>query len=290
MKVRLVDVDGIMPVIPLMKASTYHKSKGDDVSWHNPMMDEVEKPDLIYGSKLFNFTADYQYYPDCQVIKGGTGYSIKSKLPDEIENIKTLDYSIYPTCNYTLQFYSRGCLRERTCPFCIVKQKEGLIHPVEPLDENPNAEWTEVLDNNFFGNSEWKWAAEDLIKKKKPVNLHGVDARIMTDEHAWYLNKMKHHKQIHIAWDDPRVDLIPKLQEIIKWVKPYKLMCYVLIGYWSTPEEDLHRIEALRNLKIDPFVMPYDKTDQYQKDFARWVNHKAVFKTVSWQEYRGLKP
>jgi hypothetical protein len=286
MRVRLVDVDGIMPVIPLMKASTYHKDRGDDVAWYNPMMDEIEKPDLIYASKLFDFTNDYQYFPDCQMVKGGTGYDIKSKLPDDIEEIEELDYTLYPNCNYSIQFFSRGCLKKRNCPFCVVKRKEGLIHPVKPFKLNPKGLHIEVFDNSFFGNPEWKAAADQLIEWKQPVNLHGVDARIMTEEQSWYLNKMKHYKQIHIAWDDPRVNLIPKLQEILKWVKPYKLMCYVLIGYWSTPEEDLQRVEALRGLKIDPFVMPYDKSDQYQRDFARWVNHKAVFKSVSWQDYK----
>jgi len=37
---------------------------------------------------------------------------------------------------------------------------------------------------------------------------------------------------------------------------------------------------------IDPFVMPYDKSDAYQKNFARWVNHKAIWRTVKWEDYR----
>ena len=64
-------------------------------------------------------------------------------------------------------------------------------------------------------------------------------------------------------------------------------MVYILIGYWSTPEEDFDRVEILRSLKIDPFVMPYNKEDSYQKRFARWVNHKAVFKSVKWSGYKG---
>jgi hypothetical protein len=38
-------------------------------------------------------------------------------------------------------------------------------------------------------------------------------------------------------------------------------------------------------MKIDSFAMPYNRKDKYQRDFARWVNHKAIFKTVSWNEY-----
>jgi hypothetical protein len=61
----------------------------------------------------------------------------------------------------------------------------------------------------------------------------------------------------------------------------------LLIGYDSTPEEDLYRVEVLRGLKVNPFVMPYDKHNDYQRKFARWVNQKAIFKTVSWHEYKG---
>jgi len=41
----------------------------------------------------------------------------------------------------------------------------------------------------------------------------------------------------------------------------------------------------LRSKKIEPFVMPYNKKDMYQKRFARWCNHKAIFKTVKWVDY-----
>jgi len=49
----------------------------------------------------------------------------------------------------------------------------------------------------------------------------------------------------------------------------------------------LDLLETLRGYGIDPFVMPFSKTDPYQKRFARWVNMKAVFKTVKWENYKG---
>ena len=72
-----------------------------------------------------------------------------------------------------------------------------------------------------------------------------------------------------------------------------------------TKEEDLIRINKLTELKIDPFVMPYKSYSgesdlelskkcgfssvkeykRYLKDFARWVNHKAIFRTVSFDDY-----
>ena len=102
------------------------------------------------------------------------------------------------------------------------------------------------------------------------------------------MNKLKLKKQIHIAWDFPKINLIPQLEKVIKWIKPYKLMCYVLIGFNSTPEQDMFRVEELRKLKIDSFVMAYDKNNVYQKKFARWVNHKAIFNSVKWENYNSF--
>lgn len=282
MKIRLLARDSKMPNIALMQISTWHKSKGDDVDWYNPLLDRYDT-DLLYESQLFDFTERFDYYPDCQIIQGGTGIDIKKRLPKEIESIKQLDYSLYPDCDYSMQFYSRGCIRK--CPFCVVHDKEGNIQSVLPYRLNPNGKRIEILDNNFFANPDWREAVADILSTNQKVNLHGVDVRIMDEEQAKALNKLKHDGQIHIAWDLPQMDLRPKLQEITKWIKPYKLMCYVLIGYDSTPDQDLFRVEALRELKIDPFVMPFDKSDEYQRKFARWVNMKAVFKTVKWKDY-----
>ena len=102
------------------------------------------------------------------------------------------------------------------------------------------------------------------------------------------MSGLKHHKQIKIAWDNTKEEkaVTSGITKLTKYIKPYRIMCYVLIGFNSTEAEDLHRVKILRKLKIDPFVMPYNKKDLYQKKFARWVNHKAIFKSVKWQDYK----
>jgi hypothetical protein len=61
---------------------------------------------------------------------------------------------------------------------------------------------------------------------------------------------------------------------------------YVLIGFDTTPEEDMHRVMKLHSYGCNPYIMPYNKEDLYQKKFARWVNHKAIFKSVKWKDYK----
>jgi hypothetical protein len=276
----IVDVDSHnFPNLALMKASAFHKAKGDSVEFS-----KAGVFDKVYASKLFNFSPDVDWaeIQSPEILKGGTGYSLANKLPIEVEKCDP-DYSIYPQYDFSIQFYSRGCIRN--CPFCVVREKEGRIQTVEPMALNPKGNRIEVLDNNFFANPEWWYAIADLMKQKQPVNFHGVDVRLMNEEQAYWLNKLKHHKQIHIAWDNPKDDILPHLTEMLKYIKAYRISCYVLIGYWSTPEQDLYRVEKLRELKIDPFVMPFDKSDPYQKRFARWVNAKPIFKTTKWEDY-----
>jgi hypothetical protein len=76
------------------------------------------------------------------------------------------------------------------------------------------------------------------------------------------------------------------IREMAKHIKPQKIMCYVLVGYWSTEAEDLHRIEELRGIGVEPYVMAFDRADGYQRRIQRWCNHKAIFNTVPWHYYR----
>lgn len=278
MKVALYDIEPKIKNTALMKISKYHKDRGDKVEWYIDW--NKANYDKVYCSSLFNFT-DKSEVPDCAIC-GGTGFDISSKLPPGIES-SDLDYSIYQNCKSSYVWFSRGCFRN--CPFCVVRQKEGFIHPVKPTNINPKGKYIEIMDNNFFGNKDWKNAEEYLDKWQQPIIFSsGIDVRIFKPEQADFINKYK-IKTVHFAWDNPRDDLYDKIKLITKYIKTYKLMCYVLIGYWSTPNEDLMRVEKLRELGVSPFVMPYNKFDKYQRNFARWVNNKAIFKSVKWSEY-----
>lgn len=291
-RIGLVDVDGHnFPNFALMKISAYHKAQGDIVEWADPLFGVGY--DKVYMSKIFTFSPDYPYEFDCEVVKGGTGYDIKSRLPIEIEASPAMDYTIYPDCEYSLQFFSRGCIRK--CPFCLVKEKEGHIHPVQPVELNPNGKWIEVLDNNFFANPDWKKSIEYLLNAGQQVKLHGVDIRIMTEEQAYWLNRLRLKGNIHIAWDLPALDLTQKLQEVTKYIKAHRLTCYVLVGYNSTIEQDMFRIDTLRRFGICPFVQPYRdyenkrKPTQYERDLARWANNKFLYKSCKFEDYEPRK-
>lgn len=284
MKIGLIDVDSKIPNLTLMKISAWHKTQGDEVKFYDPLLD---KPDRVYASKIFDFTPDFQYWPACEVIKGGSGYDLKTALPKEMEDVYP-DYDLYD-CDYAIGFTTRGCIRK--CPFCIVPKKEGPIRVVGDI----YGFWRGqkrimLLDNNLTALPDhMEKICKQLIKEKVLVDFNqGLDIRLITDDMARLLAKVRLWKQIHFAFDD--VQLEKSVREgiaiLTKYMPASRLMFYVLIGFNSTPEEDLYRVEVLRGLGVDPFVMPYDKSDPYQRHFARWCNHKAIFKTVKWEDYR----
>lgn len=291
MNIALLNLEPHIENTAMMQVSRYHKDAGDKVEFYGPIKHRTY--DRIYCFSIFDFTSKALVTPD--MICGGSGFPdlIMKRLPAEIEACD-YDYSLFPNSITSYIWFSRGCFRK--CPFCIVRQKEGFIHPVTPKNLNPNGEYISIMDNNFFGSSKWCDAVEWLLEKNQPVDFQsGIDVRIMNEEQGQALQtidrKLGFVKQLHTAWDNPRDEesVINGINELTKWIKPFKVMAYVLIGYWSTPEEDMHRIETLRSMKIDPYVMPYNKQDPYQRRFRDWVNAKDVWKSVKWKDYKSKK-
>lgn len=294
MKIGLIDVEGHnFPNLPLMKLSAYHKNKGDSVEWYEPLFSG--HMDIVYMSKVFSFTPDFQYFVDADVVmKGGTGYFYPSggeKLPDEIEHIYP-DYSIYfdkipEVRNTAYGFLTRGC--PRGCDFCIVGEKEGKCSvKVADLSEFWGGQKNIVLlDPNMFACKEWEDLSQQLIDSGAWVDFsQGCDIRIMTDKKAEYIKRMK-IKQIHFAWDryEDKEIIIPKFRhfkEITGW-EYQKLGVYVLCNFNTSFEQDLERIYTLRDLGYNPFVMLYNKETipkgHRLKHLQRWVNNRIVFRT-----------
>lgn len=124
MNIGLIDVDGKMPNLALMKISAWHKKQGDSVEWYNGLC----RYDKVYMSKVFTFTADYGYYINAGIIeKGGTGYDFLKELPEDVDRMFP-DYSLYRVdADLAYGFLTRGC--PNRCKWCIVPRKEGNIRP-----------------------------------------------------------------------------------------------------------------------------------------------------------------
>lgn len=282
MRIALIDIEPKVFNTAYMLISAFHKGREDDVQWWSPLMHRSF--DVVYCSSLFDFS-DKSQVPD-DVICGGTGFDVSSRLSRVIERAD-YDYTIYPKCTTSYLWFSRGCIRR--CSWCVVPVKEGNIRPVEIKNMNPRGQYVTVCDNNFFANPLWEKAVKTLEGIGQPVDIQqGVDVRLLDKFKCNALNKMRLYKRkrIRIAWDDPAFDIIPFLQGILRYIPAWKLNCYVLIGFNSSETEDLYRVDVLRRFGIDPFVMVYDKSDPYQRAFARWANVKAIYKKIPWKMYK----
>ena len=286
MKIGLIDVDSHnFPNLVLMKISAYHKAQGDEVEWWWGW----GQYDRVYMSKVFDDT----YSPDHpepvntkEIIKGGTGYGLDNKLPDEIEHMYP-DYSLYPqfTQGKAYGFLTRGC--PNNCPFCIVCAKEGRKScKVSDLDKWWNGQKNIVLqDPNLLACRDHMDLLAQLADSKAWVDMNqGVDARMLTEENIDGLNKVK-IKTIHFAWD-----LMDRSEAILKGLNMYldygkikdyrRRLVYVLTNFNTTMEENLYRIYTLMDMGYDPFVMVYDKPNAPKEiiRLQRWCNNKRIFK------------
>jgi len=293
-KIGIVQVDGKLPNMALMQICQYHEQLGDHVEWWKGPLWNYDY-DKIYASKIFDFSEMPNLPPDA--IIGGTGINWTNKLPSEIAECKP-SYTLYPDCNYHLGFSMKGC--RFACKFCVVPKKEGRPWHVSSIDDlllNPNGgKKLMLLDNDFFGSPAWKEDLHRIIELDlKVCFVQGLNIRIITAEQAELLSKCKYYnskfnqRYLTFAWDKYRDHKL--IEKGIKICNDAGIPCkrmqfFVLIGFDTNHEQNMERVMKLAEKGCMPYVMPFDKSDPYQKAFTRWVNHRATFKSCTWDEYK----
>lgn len=310
MTIGLIDIDGKIPNLALMKISNYYKALGEEVEF----VKENKEYEKIYASTIFIRSKDEanllaKKYGD-KIEIGGTGWDINKILPSSIDKAKP-DYNLYEATdiakkmkgimtkerklqkateivNAGMGFTSRGCIRK--CEFCFVPKKEGKFRQETEIKDivNPNSNIIILHDNNLTADPYCIDKLHEIKDRKLIVDINqGCDVRLVTDDIAKALSEVKHLRSLHYAWDLMNFEnqVLEGINILSKYIKPYKHMCFMLVGFDTTFEEDMYRFTKLRELKVDPFVMIYNqKQDIKLKHFARWVNGR-IYKKCSFEEY-----
>lgn len=308
----LIDVDSKIPNLALMKISSYYKGLGDSVEF----VQGNKTYDRIFASAIFTRSYDTcvslkEKYGDVIDI-GGTGWDLKKVLPERIETSKP-DYDLYTPemianrmrgimtkqrklekateiVNAGMGFTSRGCVRQ--CGFCFVPKKEGAFKDVAEIKDliNPRSNVLILHDNNLTADPFVIDKLHEIRDRKLVVDINqGCDVRLVNEDIARALSEVKHLRSLHYAWDLMGFEkqVLEGISTLSKFIKPYRHMCFMLVGFNTTYEEDMYRFRKLVELKVDPYVMVYNENpnkDLRLKHFARWVNGR-IYKKCSFDEY-----
>lgn len=321
MKIGLIDVDGhakkkkrgatVYPNLALCKIASYHRSIGDDVDWYDNMYGG--EYDKVYVAKVFNFSPDIDFIiRSKEIVRGGTGYDIKSKLPQYIDDCQP-DYSIYPFIDkkYSFGFLTRGCPNK--CAWCVVPKKEGYVSPYWDIDRVANGKKEIILmDNNILAAGEYAInQLNKIVERGYKIDFNqAMDARLINDENAKILSSIKWiNNRIRFGCDTTNQikDCEKAISKLIEagfkgsfflytmiGGKNDFLECYNRINYWHEKLMEYRRTK--KGAAVYAYAQPYRDPlninkciPLWQKDMAYWCNKRMIFTSTSFADFEPRK-
>ncbi len=310
MNVLLLQLDGKLPNVALMRVAAHHRARGDAVTLRKAgtggaigrqLGDDFER---VYASLIFERTrsvgaAVAREYPGSVI--GGTGWNIARRLEDVGIATEEQDYSIFPNYRASIGFTQRGC--RLRCRFCVVPRKEGRVRAAQTIEQLWRGEpWPRdlaLLDNDFFGQPGWREHVAAINGGGFRVSLlQGINARFLNDDSAAAMASMNYRsidfktRRLYTAWDRTQDQrrLFDGLDALVRHgVKPDHVMVYMLIGFehGETHADRDYRRQRLRDFGARPYPMPFTRTPELLA-FQRWVVG-AYDKQIPWQEWTAAK-
>ncbi len=258
--VLLIDVDGTLPNVALMKLARHFKAKGRRVVLVRKEC-YLRGPEEVYASSVFFRPSSRarverlkEYYgPSIDV--GGTGVDSRRRLPASIERLSA-DYSLYPELgDRAMGFLTRGC--PRACPYCIVPIKEGRPRQVADLDDLlQNRRKLILLDDNLLAHPRSGVLLEDMARRDLEVNFNQtLDIRLLDGEKARLLRRIRcsnvsfTRAAYHFSLNGTRdLDLVSRRYGDLGFRRGDNVQFICMYGYDTTLAEDVERFRFLRSL------------------------------------------
>lgn len=308
MRVRLTQIDGALPNLALMKLGAWHRTQGDDVLYSRHVDRQPDEPetDAQYGSSIFSFSAERvarfkRAFP--LALLGGTGadpenrYTVEGITGDDFDDY---DYGGYPDFSESIGFLQRGCRLK--CKFCVVPGKEGKPRSVSTIENiwrgGRYPKKLHLLDNDFFGNPEWRERIEEIRAGNFRVCLsQGINVRLINDEAAAALATIQYRdtkfrrRQLYTAWDNLKDEKVffRGMDTLERAGIPAKhIMAYMLVGYdpQETWDRLWYRFHRMVEGGIKPYPMVYNRELRPDlRAFQRWVI-TGLYRAVPFTEYK----
>lgn len=310
MNVLLLQLDGKIPNVALMRAAAHHRALGDSVELRKignaktldrTLFDVFGK---VYASLVFERTrplAEFVRLTWPNAVIGGTGWDLTTTLEQHGITTKEQDYTIYPEFRQSIGFTQRGCRLK--CSFCVVPRKEGAISEEQTIAQlwrgDPWPRELLLLDNDFFGQPKWRERIDEIVTGGFKVSFNqGINARFLTEETAAAIGSVNYRddqmkeRRIYTAWDNRKDEkrLMTGLELLVKHgVRPRHCMVYMLIGYWpgETHEDREVRRAKLRAFGALPYPMPFVRSPELV-GFQRWVLG-GYDKSIPWEEWKAAR-
>jgi hypothetical protein len=305
--VRITQLDGALPNIALMKLAHWHRAQGDQVTVTRSIDPDLFEPryDIIYGSAIFDFSADRvsrfkRAWPDAVIGGTGTGNTTTVEQAIGLDQYEHYDYDGW-NVDYSIGFTQRGC--RLRCKFCVVPEKEGKNRSVNTIANiwrgAGHPKKLHLLDNDFFGQPREDWEAriDEIVTGGFRVCIsQGINVRLIDDDACAALARIEYRdtkfsrRRLYTAWDnigDEKVFFrgVEKLGRA--GIPPTHLMAYMLVGFDRRETWDAiwHRFRRMVDMGIRPYPMVYDRSRKDLLAFQRWVN-LGLYRIVPWEEYQ----
>jgi hypothetical protein len=271
--------------------------------WSNGIAEWITQ-DTAFVSAVFSWNAQKAfslccYYRDLgyHVRCGGQSVWQNPAMFSEFDTGGEVDALSHhnPLATYT----SRGCIRK--CSFCLVPKIEGALVELKSWKVRPI-----ICDNNLLATSLRHFnKVIDLLLDGKITGIDfngGLDARILSDQHAKRFAELPGSTIIRLAWDDLRSEkqYLKAFDKLIKvGIRPRQIRTYVLFGYQDTPEDARYRLEKVVELGGIPNPMRYQPLDAQKRNsyvapawtaslLARYYRYWSYFRNLtsfSFDEY-----
>jgi len=275
MNILIIDIDSKIVNLALKKVELYHLQHGDSVMWNMPLLESWA--DQIYVSCVFTQNKEECMEWEGLAGIGGSGYDLSITLPPEIEEVR-------PHIN--LGFTTRGC--NRKCGFCIVPKKEGKFRIVGDILDlwDGKSRRIKLLDNNILLNVDhFRSVCQQARERYLYLDFNqGLDHRLLTKDIVKELRTIL-HKEYRFAFDKPQQ--FPSVRRALNLLQENGIkrsFWYVLVGFDTTFEEDICRLNFLRSKGQTAFVQRYTKT-RGNRLLGQWANQHNMFKMVTFDEF-----
>jgi len=282
------------PPLGLLKLASYHRLKGDTVELVRGCVKPVRKPDSIYVTSLFTWAwrpvwSAVRFYkrlfPNVEVWLGGLYASLLPEharlsgadhvyvgVFEEAEDLMPA-YDLVPEWDGSIIFTSRGC--NRRCPYCAVWRIEGRINLCKKSIRHlvyPGHTRIILWDNNILQNPYWREIFHELIWFSRVRGMRvdfnqGLDARLITDEIAELLSKMR-LMCVRLSYDQSR--LRPHVERAIELISSHgirrrKIVVYTLYNFNDDPDDFFRRVRDILNWGAVVYPMRYEPLDALER-------------------------